>query len=123
LTLTQEVHIRLSRHPVVPNIDAKEVSAVLNAQPLVFTAHAQARCQQRAVRRDAIEKILDHGRPARVGGAESYFLDKAGRRRLREDLGECGFRAIERWLNAYVVVADDGRIITVARRIRRLRRH
>ncbi len=94
-----------------------------NAQPLVFTAHAQTRCQQRAVRLDAIERILDHGRPARVRGAESYCLDKAGRRRLREDLGEYGFRVIERWLNAYVVVSDDGRIITVARRTSRLRRH
>ena len=94
-----------------------------DAQMLAFTAHAQARCQQRGIRREAIEGILDHGATARVSGAESYFLDKSGRRRLREDLGERGFRAIERWLNACVVVADDGRIITVARRTRRLRRH
>jgi len=96
---------------------------VLAAQSLAFTAHAQARCQQRGICREAVEMILDHGRPARVSGAESYFLNKAGRRRLRGDLGDCRFRAIERWLNAYVVVADDGRVITVARRTRRLRRH
>ena len=96
---------------------------MLDAQPLAFTTHGQARCQQRGIRREAIERILDHGCAARVGGAESYFLDKAARRRLRDELGEHGFRTIERWLNAYVVVADDGRIITVARRTRRLRRH
>ncbi|MBX6370198.1 MAG: DUF4258 domain-containing protein [Rhodospirillales bacterium] len=96
---------------------------MLDAQPLAFTAHAQARCQQRGIRREAIERILDHGCAARVCGADSYFLDKMGRRRLRQDLGAHGFRAIERWLNAYVVVADDGQIITVAQRTRRLRRH
>lgn len=96
--------------------------AVLATQPLAFTAHAQARQQQRSIRYQAIEGILDRGRPARLRGADSYCLDKEGRRRLKEDLGEHGFRAIERWLDAYVVVADDGRIVTVARRTRRLRR-
>jgi hypothetical protein len=96
---------------------------VFAVQPLAFTAHAQARQQQRAVRLEAIEGILDHGQAARRRGADSYFLDKAGRRRLRQDLGEQGFRAIERWLDTYVVVSDDGQIITVARRTRRLRRH
>lgn len=91
-------------------------------QPLEFTAHAQARQQQRSICNEAIKGILDCGRSARVRGADSYFLDKEGLRRLREDLGEPGFRRIERSLNAYVVVGDDGRIITVARRVRRLRR-
>ena len=96
---------------------------MLAIQPLAFTTHAQVRRQQRTIRLEAIEGILDHGRPARLRGADSYSLDKAGRRRLREDLGKRGFHAIERWLDAYVVIADDGRIITVARRTRRLRRH
>lgn len=98
---------------------------MLPIQPLTLTAHARARarCQQRSIRRDVIEGILDHGRPARLRGADSYALDKEGRRRLRKELGEHGFRAVERWLDAYVVVADDGRIVTVARRTRRLRRH
>jgi hypothetical protein len=95
---------------------------MLAIQPLAFTDHARTRCQQRAIRSDVVERILDHGRPARLRGADSYSLDKAGRRRLREDIGLHGFREIERWLDAYVVVADDGRIITVARRTRRLRR-
>jgi len=96
--------------------------AVFAAQPLAFSAHAQARQQQRSIRDEAIEGILDHGRPRRTRGADSYSLDKQGRRRLREDVGEHGYQQIERWLDAYVIVADDGRIITVARRLRRFRR-
>lgn len=96
---------------------------MLHTQPLSFTAHARARCQQRAIRPDIVERILDYGRPTRFRGADSYALDKEGRRRLRRDLGDRNFRAIERQLDAYVVVADNGLIITAAWSTQRLWRH
>jgi hypothetical protein len=96
---------------------------VLAAQPLAFSGHAATRCAQRAIPPQALELLLDYGACARSRGADSYFLDQAGRRRLKRDLGEQGFRRVERWLDAYAVVADDGRIITAAWRTRRLRRH
>ncbi len=96
---------------------------MLHTQPLSFTAHAQTRCQQRAIRPEIVERILDYGRSTRLRGADSYALDKEGRRRLRRDLGDRDFRTIERQLDAYVVVADDGRIITAAWSTQRLWRH
>ena len=45
--------------------------------------HAQARMQQRAIRADALERLLEFGREAfdHRGGVVLYF-DKAARRRL-----------------------------------------
>ena len=89
--------------------------------PLPLSRHARARSQQRSMRPQVIDTIVDHGTCIRVRGADSYAIDKAGRRRLKAELGD-RFREVEPWLNAFVVVSDDGRIITVARRTRRLRR-
>lgn len=87
-----------------------------------FTAHALSRSAQRAIPPQAVALILDYGTSARTRGADSYFLDHASRQRMQRDLGEQGFRSVERWLNAYAIVADDGRAITTAWRKRRLRR-
>ncbi len=91
-------------------------------QTPTLTAHAAIRCTQRSIAPHGIDLFLDYGARARVRGADSYFFDKAARRRLREDLGADGVRGVERWLDAYVVVGDDGRVITAAWRTRRLRR-
>lgn len=50
---------------------------------LALTRHAQARMQQRAIRADAIERLLEFGREAfdHRGGVVLYF-DKAARCRL-----------------------------------------
>lgn len=67
--------------------------------------------------------LLDHGSRLRRHGADVVFLDKAARKRLREELGgDRGLRLFERWTNSYLVVADNGQIITTARRNRRIRR-
>ena len=92
------------------------------AAPPKFTANARYRSAQRSIPPHAVALLLDYGTSARVRGADSYFLDHAGRQRVRQDLGKHGFRSIERWLNAYAVVADDGRVITTAWRTRRVRR-
>ncbi len=51
--------------------------------PPAVTRHAQARMQQRAIRADALERLLEFGREAfdHRGGVVLYF-DKAARRRL-----------------------------------------
>lgn len=88
----------------------------------MMTHHAQTRMQQRALSQTAVEAILQFGEVARSHGAERYFLTRASRRRLELDLGQGLARAHARELDAYVVVSDDGRLITCARRTRRLRR-
>lgn len=51
------------------------------------------------------------------------FFDKAARRRLARNLGgKQDLQAIERWMNVYIVVSDDGQLITAARQTARHRR-
>lgn len=87
-----------------------------------LTAHAAARCAQRAIPQHAVALLIDYGTRVRSRGADSYFLDRASRRLLKRELGEQDFRHAERWLDAYALVSDDGQVITAAWRTRRIRR-
>jgi len=87
-----------------------------------FSRHALGRMAQRALPTAALDLVLSYGASIRVHGADSYFFDKAARRRAREQLGDTAARCAERYMNTYAVVADDGTVITAAWRTRRLRR-
>lgn len=89
---------------------------------IAITAHAAARIQQRIITVEAIEWLLDFGTSMRCRGADNFFFDKKARRRLAAVLDGADLRRAEKYLNAYAVVADDGCVITTARRTRRLRR-
>ncbi|GLS46939.1 hypothetical protein [Methylobacterium brachythecii] len=89
-----------------------------------LTLHAQGRLQQRAIPPFIIALLDEFGSIARCGGAERLTFDKAARRRLaREFGGQRNLHVIERWLGVYVVVSDDGLVVTAAHRTRRFRRH
>jgi len=80
-----------------------------------LTIHASQRLAQRGIPMMVIELLQRFGSSMRCGGAERLFFDKAGRRRLKAYLGGArGLRTIEAWLRVYVIVADNGSIITVA---------
>lgn len=96
---------------------------VVGCRALGMTRHGAARHQQRAVPTLVTSLLLEYGASMRRAGAEVVFLDKKGRRRLREAVG--GGRnlgVIEQWLNTYLVLDNECRVITLARRRRRLRR-
>ena len=86
-----------------------------------LSQHAHVRAQQRSIPPMVMDLLQDFGASARVRGADTYFFDQSARRRLREELGTKRCHVIERWLNTYVIVADDGSVITAAWRTRRLR--
>lgn len=87
------------------------------------TQHATQRHQGRTTPALFETLLLDHGSRLRRHGVDVVFLDKAARKRLREELGgDRGLRLFERWTNSYLVVGDNGQIITTARRNRRIRR-
>jgi len=77
--------------------------------------------QQRAIRADALERLLEFGREAfdHRGGAVLYF-DKAARRRLAR--AARGAKDLERLARAYAVLAPGGDLITVGHRIKRINR-
>jgi hypothetical protein len=88
-----------------------------------FSAHSQSRSQQRAIPRLAIDLLLDYGSRVRSRGADLVFFDKPALKRLRRVLGGSrGVQVIDRWLNSYAVVADDGLLVTVGYRTCRVRR-
>jgi len=86
-----------------------------------YTHHAIARAQQRAVPPLVVNWLLDYGRARRHNGADVYFFDRRSRRRLEREVGGVALRRLDDLLDAYAVVADDGHVVTVGRRYRRLK--
>ena len=86
----------------------------------MFTAHAQTRCQQRSISSEVVDALLAYGERRRHDGADVYYLTKKARSRVAGALG-AHYRRIERALNSYVVVSDDGQVITAGHRYRRLK--
>lgn len=85
--------------------------------------HAVTRMQQRAIPSFVVDLLQYCGTAFHSHGAEQIIFDKQARRRLRHYLGgDRGLRALEPWLDVYIVLGDDGEIITAARRRSRIRR-
>jgi hypothetical protein len=78
--------------------------------------------QQRGIRAEALEALLEHGveRYVHSQGREIVFLDKKARARLARQSPE-GARAAERLGRTYAIVGD-GVVITVGHRYRRIPR-
>lgn len=60
-----------------------------------LTGHAQIRSQQRSVAPFIIDLLLGYGTSTRHRGADTIFFDKAGKKRLRRDLGRKCYSRIE----------------------------
>src|SRR5262245_17519984 len=85
-----------------------------------LTTHARVRMQQRGIPEAALDVLLEHGREAHDHhGAVIVLFDKRSRKALRRRIGD-SFRKVERWLDSYAVVGDDGAVITVGHRDRRV---
>jgi len=87
----------------------------------MFTSHAQTRSQQRNIPHFVVKMIMDYGNYGRHKGADVYFLDKKTRKTLRQNLGRQIYNNMKSFWDSYVVVSDDGDIITVAKRTKRLK--
>ncbi len=78
----------------------------------LVTRHARARMQQRGIRSEDLEALLDFGREIPAGrGRDLVFFDKRSRARLEERIG-----------NSYAIIESDGTVITVGHRFRRIPR-
>ena len=88
-----------------------------------LSAHAQARMQQRGINDTVLDRLLEFGKVAHDHhGGEVIFFNKQARQRLRRDLPAGDYRALERYFNAYAVIGDDGEVVTVGRRWKRIPR-
>lgn len=88
------------------------------------TRHASKRAQQRGLP-PLIQNWLDtYGARARSsGGAEVLYFDKCSRRHLARDVGSQVVDRLRPFLDAYMVVANDGTVITLGWRFKRIPRH
>lgn len=89
---------------------------------LFVTAHASARMHQRGIQRAVVEAIFANGRAEHSHGAHIYFIDRRARDFVRDEVGAKEFAQLEKNLSTYLVIGDDGRLVTAARRTRRFRR-
>lgn len=87
----------------------------------MFTKHAVTRCQQRGIPNEIVDVLLTFGRRRFRHGAEVCFMDRSSRRHAEESLGRSRFAKIADRLDSYVVVSDEGSVITAAPRRGRLK--
>lgn len=81
---------------------------------LKLSEHAKKRSQQRSIPETVIDLLLDFGDEAHLGSGVSRFsFRKKGWKSASKYLG-LKAKYFERYRACYVVVADDGTIITVA---------
>jgi len=84
-----------------------------------FSKHAIHRSQQRAIPPFIVELVLDYGKSARKHGADVYFLDNQGRKRIEQALGRKIYTRMIDQLDVYVVC--EGQVITVGHRTKRIK--
>ena len=90
---------------------------------LQLTDHARTRSQQRAIPEVVLESLLSMGKTAHDHrGSCIVYFDHRAKSRLRHLLGESDYRRYENKLDAYAVVGNDGSVVTVGHRTRRIPR-
>lgn len=87
----------------------------------MLTHHAEVRMQQRGIPMAAVDALLAYGHQRRHRGADVYYFDKRTRARMARDMGKDLYRRLEKSLDSYLVVGDDGAVVTAAHRHHRLR--
>lgn len=85
--------------------------------------HACLRSQQRGISRLVIDLLMEFGASEPSGeGTTKFYFDKPARKRLAAYAGSIA-PLLDQHLDVYAVVAADSRLVTVAHRFERLRRH
>ncbi len=87
-----------------------------------LSRHAQQRIQQRGIDANAVQLLLTYGEEHRSRGASVFFLTASKRKALALELGKREADLLMQRLNLLVVEGNDGTVITVAHRTRRIRR-
>ena len=87
---------------------------------VINTKHFEHRFQQRGLNQIVIMALLQYGVARKTHDrASSLVFTKAALAEIRSDLGRSVFLACEKLRNAYIVMSEEGTLITVARSYRR----
>jgi hypothetical protein len=88
-----------------------------------LTQHAEVRMQQRGITPQTLQSLLQYGAAAHDHcGAKILFFDKKAKSRLLTRSGREAYRAVEKQLDVYAVIANDGSVVTVGHREKRIPR-
>ena len=89
----------------------------------LLTRHAQERLQQRCIPLFVVDLVIEFGKlEYDKHGGEKYYFDKRSKRRLHSYLGKALFRAINDYLNVYIVMVE-GKVITCGYRTKAINKH
>ena len=88
-----------------------------------MTDPASARAQQRAIPPAIVTWLYQFGTTEYSDGIRKLFFDKTARKRLARELGLPVVKRLGDLLNAYIVLGDEDRVVTVGHRIERIKRH
>jgi hypothetical protein len=92
--------------------------------PFRLTDHARVRLQQRGISEPALQYLLTYGSTVHDHrGGELVFFDHEARDRLRRTQGAEVFKKLGPKLDTYAVIADDGVVLTVGHRTKRINRN
>lgn len=87
------------------------------------TNHARVRMQQRGISEDALDFLLDYGRPAHVqGGCVVVHMDRKAQRKAMRQCGRQVAKTLDRVSGLFAVLGRDGLVVTVGHRCRRIPR-
>ena len=88
---------------------------------LTYTRHAETRCQQRGISKEAVSLILDYGRTKHDHhGGVVHYLNHKTRQSLSNQSSEVKAK-LDKQLQIYVVTsAKSGQVITAGHRYRRI---
>ena len=87
-----------------------------------LTFHAEKRMQQRGINTAILEYLDEFGCYLEKGSKGSIvFFDKRAKNLLRKELSRREFARIERKLNTYYIVSNEGSVITVGHRTKPIR--
>lgn len=85
--------------------------------------HAVTRLAQRGIPPLVVDLLCQFGASERCNQAEKIYFDQCSRRHLQAYLGGArSLRLLEPWLDTYAVLADDGTVVTVGHRQKRINR-
>jgi len=91
-------------------------------QTNIDSRHCEIRCKQRGIPRLVIDWLIGYGNVARRKRADVYFLDKNSRKKLMNDVGKIAYNRMNDLLDSYLVLSDDGTVITIGKRYKKIKR-
>ena len=90
---------------------------------IYFSNHALLRMQQRGIKERTFSLLKDYGHFTYSRGAVVLSLNKTEKSYIRSDLSKQAFKKVEKELNSYFVISQNGTIITAAKAYKKVRRH